>query len=581
MKKQDSFRWLCRVTGKKKYYVALLALMQALNGGSGVLYALLLRNIVDSAVQGDAAGFQRAALLTVLLVAGQILLRTGIRQLEEQSRASLENVLKSRLLHEILTRDFAAVSAVHSGEWLNRLTNDCAVVANHFTEILPGLVGMAVKMISAAVMLIVLDGRFAAVMLPAGAVMLLMTFFFRRQLKVLHKRVQEQDGHLRIFLQERLGAQMLLRSFAAETVTESDAAERMEAHKAARMKRILFSNVCNIGFLVCMHGMYLFGICYCSYGILKRTIGYGTLTAVTQLIAQIQMPFANISGYLPRFYAMLASAERLRDAERLAGDGGGAARPLAEMRSVYGCMTALGLRGVSFSYLPAAETVSGESRERLPAVLRNISLEVKKGEFIALTGPSGCGKSTLLKLLMCVYRPDAGVCWLRDGSGRETVLGPEWHRLFAYVPQGNQLMSGSIRSVVAFADPDASDDETRLRAALRTACAEEFVGALEHGADTLLGERGAGLSEGQMQRIAIARAVFSDSPVLMLDEATSALDAQTEEAVLRNLRQMTDRTVLIVTHRPAALGICDRVFRFSEDGMTEITQKETEQEHGI
>jgi ATP-binding cassette subfamily B protein len=139
--------------------------------------------------------------------------------------------------------------------------------------------------------------------------------------------------------------------------------------------------------------------------------------------------------------------------------------------------------------------------------------------------------------------------------------------LFAYVPQGNALMNGTIREVVSFADPDAAYDEARLKRALQIACAEEFVSELSDGADTLLGERGTGLSEGQMQRLSIARAIFSGSPVLLLDEATSALDADTEKQLLTNLRAMTDKTVVIVTHRPAALTICDRVLDFTENGV--------------
>lgn len=569
MKHQGTVRWLWRVTGRKKIYIAVLALLQGLLGGSGVLYALLLRKIVDAAVGGDAAGFRLAAVQTVGLVVMQILLHTAIRHLEERCRALVENTLKERLLHELLVRDYASVSAVHSGEWLNRLTGDCAVVANQFTDILPGIVGMTVRLVSAAVMLIVLEKRFALLLLPLGGVMLLLTLLCRRRLKSLHKSVQAQDGKLRIFLQERLGAQMLLRSFAAEPQTEREAAEKTAAHMAARMKKTRFSNLCSLGFLLWVYGLYLFGICYCGWGILHHTVSYGTLTAVTQLIAQIQSPFANLTGYLPRYYTMLASAERLTDAERFDPDCVRDPLPLSDVRQAYEQMTAMELRDVSFAYLPAADTVEDGARLPNPQAVSGISLSVRKGEFVALTGPSGCGKSTLLKLLTGIYRPAEGRRFLRMRNGTETGTDAAWHRLFAIVPQGNQLMSGSIRSVVAFSDPDAAGDDARIAAALRVACAAEFVGALEQGADTLLGERGAGLSEGQMQRLAIARAVFSDSPVLILDEATSALDAQTEQQVLRNLRQMTDRTVLIVTHRPAALQYCDRVLRFTEAGIRE------------
>ena len=164
---------------------------------------------------------------------------------------------------------------------------------------------------------------------------------------------------------------------------------------------------------------------------------------------------------------------------------------------------------------------------------------------------------------MGVYDPDEGERYIKDSEGKQQPLDMKWRRLFAYVPQGNQLMSGTIREIVSFADVSHREDDAAIYRALNIACAE-FVEELDDGIDTMLGERGTGLSEGQMQRIAIARAVFSDSPVLLLDEATSALDEGTESRLLENLKAMTDRTVIIVTHRPAALAICNRVVKFND-----------------
>ena len=568
--KHNAIKWLWQVTGKKKYYVGALMLVQALYGGSGVLYALLLRKIVDSAVDGNRPDFGRYCILTVLLVIGQVLLQAAVRFLEEQSRSSLENAFKSRLLDSILHKDFASVSAVHSGEWLNRLTNDCMVVANHFTEILPGIAGMVVKLISAAAMMIVLEPRFAAILIPAGIALVFLTYAFRKTLKRLHKQIQEKDGKLRIFLQERIASLMMIRSFAAEKQTKADAAEKMQAHKTARMRKNHFSNICNIGFLSGMEGMYLLGVCWCGYGILTGTISYGTLTAITQLISQIQSPFANITGYLPKFYAMTASAERLMEIETFEDDCAEPAKSVQEVQDFYqDALTEIGLSDVDFTYYPAADTVGKLSKETMPVVLQHISLAIHKGEYVAFTGHSGCGKSTIMKLLMCIYKPDSGERYVADGFGKKQSLDASWHRLFAYVPQGNQLMSGTIREIVTFADKAEYLSDEKIHQALQIACADEFIADLENGVDTLLGERGTGLSEGQMQRIAIARAVFSESPILLLDEATSALDERTEKQVLQNLRRMTDKTIVIVTHRPAALDICDRILEFTENGVIE------------
>ena len=571
--KQGAIKWLWNVTGRKKYYVAALMLVQAIHGSSGVLYALMLRNIVDSAVKSDRSGFIENCIWTALIVLGQVMLRAAIRFLEEQSRSSLENQFKSRLLDNILHKDFATVNAVHSGEWNNRLTNDCMVVANHFTEILPGIAGMAVKLISAGIMLIALQPKFAALLIPAGFVLLFMTYLFRKTLKRLHKLIQEKDGKLRIFLQERLGSLMMIRSFAAESQTETDANEKMKEHKSARMKKNHFSNLCNIGFQSGMQGMYLLGVCYCGYGIMTGVISYGTLTAVTQLISQIQSPFANITGYLPKFYAMTASAERLMEIEQFKDDNIENSADIREINRYYSEeLYSFGLKDAGFTYFPVVDDIKKLSKDDMPTVLKNISVKINKGEYVAFTGHSGCGKSTVLKLLMSIYKLDSGERFITDKSG-ESALTAHMRRLFAYVPQGNQLMSGTVRDIVSFADKTEMHNDEKIAEALRIACADGFISELENGIDTLLGERGTGLSEGQMQRIAIARAVFSESPILLLDESTSALDENTEKQVLENLRKMTDKTVVIVTHRPAALDICDRILEFTENGVIEKNGK--------
>ena len=546
-------RYIDEVVGAKKVYILILLLIQAALGVSSVLYALFLRDIVDGAVAHDFAVMVRSMCAFAGLVVCQLALRALSRHMSELACSTYENAFKSRLFGELLSRDFGSVTAIHSGEWMNRLTSDTAVVADGLASIVPGVAGAAVRIVGALTMILVIEARFAYILIPGGAVFAALTYVFRRHLKRLHKSVQERDGEVRVFLQEHLGSLMIVKAFAKERETESAAEQRMSAHKSARMKRNRFSNICNIGFGAVMNGAYVLGALYSAFGIYSGSVSYGTLMALLQLIGQVQSPFANITGYLPKYYAMLASAERLMDVERFAADD--AADPAQACEP----FTRLGLKSASFSYVPESDG------KHSPIVIKNFDFEIKTGEFVAFTGLSGCGKSTVLKLLMCLYALDGGErYYVTEGASGEEYhdLTAAMRPIFSYVPQGNQLMSGRIRNVVAFTDGGSANDDDAVWNALRVACAEEFVRTLPLGLDTVLGERGSGLSEGQMQRIAIARAVFSGQPVLLLDEATSALDAPTEKQLLANLRAMTDKTVIIITHRAETAAVCDREVKF-------------------
>ncbi len=554
--------WIAKVSGKGKLLVVILSILQIINGTTGVGYALFVRNIVDDAVAKNKTGFLLNALYFVLVVLLQILLFLIINRLTEYCKSYTENAFKERLFKGILENDFSYISSVHSGEWMNRLTNDTKVVADGFTDIIPSFIGMVVRFISAVIMIVFIDWRIVAFMVPLGVILAISAFFLKKKTKALHKDVQEADGVLRVFLQENIVSQLLIRSFFLEKEVLEDAKKHMNEHKKKRMKRIMFTSFTSMGFRLSLNAMYILGVCYGGYGILNDTISYGTLLAITQLVNQLQTPIVGMTGVIPRIYTTIASAERLMEVNQLGETANEECIKTEDIRKIYDeSFEKIELKDVEYTYYPASSNTFELSKEKMPIALNDFSMQIKKGQYVAFVGHSGCGKSTVLKLLMCIYKPDKGEALISVSNSSEN-LTRKWRNLFAYVPQGNFLMSGTIREIVCFANRNKMQDENAIGQALKIADAEKFVYELEDGIDTLLGERGTGLSEGQMQRLAIARAVFSERPILLMDEATSSLDEETEKQVLQNLRSMTNKTVIIVTHRAAVLEICDDVIKF-------------------
>ena len=489
--------------------------------------------------------FLKFVIILGLIMVGQIAARGVIRFLDEYVRSGMENVIKTRLYETILSRKYSAITAFHTGELLNRITNDAVVVADGFVQIIPGIIAMLVKLVGAAAVLFVLDYRFSVIFFAGGGLVLIFTTLFRRVMKKLHKDVQAADGVLRSYLSENLGSLMVLKTFGAERKSIDTSKQYMDKHRFMRMKRNRFSNICNVGFGLVMNGGYIFGLCWCSFGILHGSITYGTLSAVLQLVDQLWAPLANMTGYLPKFYGMLSSAERCMELETLEEEHVESQFSRDYCRELYKDMTAIECKNITFRYED-------------DIILENADISIGKGELITIMGNSGAGKSTLLKLLLAIYEPEKGTLELKTDK-ESYALTEKYRKMFAYVPQGNFLMSGNVTSAIASLDDTNADvDMDKVRAVAHIACADTFVEKLEHGYDTLIGERGMGISEGQAQRLAIARALYTDAPVLLLDEATSALDEQIEKKVLKNIRELTDKTVIIVSHRKAVLEVCDR-----------------------
>lgn len=543
--KNPAMSWIFGVSGKLKLGVLLLVLLNSAISISAVAFALVLREAIDGAVSGNKMVFLKFVIILGLIMVGQIAARGVIRFLDEYVRSGMENVIKTRLYETILSRKYSAITAYHTGELLNRITNDAVVVADGFVQIIPGIIAMLVKLAGAAAVLFVLDYRFSVIFFAGGGLVLIFTTLFRRVMKKLHKDVQAADGVLRSYLSENLGSLMVLKTFGAERKSIDTSKQYMDKHRFMRMKRNKFSNICNVGFGLVMNGGYIFGLCWCSFGILHGSITYGTLSAVLQLVDQLWAPLANMTGYLPKFYGMLSSAERCMELETLEEEHVESQFSRDYCRELYKDMTAIECKNITFRYED-------------DIILENADISIGKGELITIMGNSGAGKSTLLKLLLAIYEPEKGTLEIKTEK-ESYALTEKYRKMFAYVPQGNFLMSGNVTSAIASLDDTNADvDMDKVKAVAHIACADTFVEKLEHGYDTLIGERGMGISEGQAQRLAIARALYTDAPVLLLDEATSALDEQIEKKVLKNIRELTDKTVIIVSHRKAVLEVRDR-----------------------
>lgn len=549
MKRASSILWMTKHIRRHIPALLLMVAVDVVQALFWVLFALGTQQVIDTAVSGDQSAFLRACLQQGVISAVLIISLALFRHLKDSLSARLDRSWKKYMLHILLHAEYEEVSAYHSGELVNRLSNDIRVMNDGLLSALPNLASLVTRLVAALVVLLGMMPGFGLGIIGAGVLVLIVTALMRRKLKALHKRVSEADGIVASFIQEALEKLLLVQAMDIGDEMEKRAGAHLDSRYKVQMIRKNVSLVANTGVSIFAYVTSFVALVVCAYLLLHGQMSFGELTAVTQLVTQLRAPMVNLSGIFPQYVAMTAAAERLMELDAL---GAKKDPECLDRNDLYNTMTCIGAEELTFAY--DRDVVLSEAKFSLP-----------KGAFSVVTGPSGVGKSTVLKLLLGIWKPKNGRLYLEKENGNRISLDRSTRGLFAYVPQGNLLFSGTLRENLLVVNPQATEEE--IRRAVYVSAMEEYLDQLPEGLDTVLGENSAGLSEGQAQRLAIARAILGDAPILLLDEATSALDARTEELVLERIRALPGKTCIAVTHRPAAVELADWEMELNQAGI--------------
>ncbi|MCI9617596.1 MAG: ABC transporter ATP-binding protein [Eubacterium sp.] len=554
MKDSNSLRWIIKNGKKQIPKIIILSISNMILALVSTGLALVSKYAIDAAQKAANAKtdlefthYRNLIILfgiaILLIISGRLLLRIFAQSLTIKVQASMEMQMRTSLFNKILSKKYDRINSYHSGELMNRMTSDIKIVTDGITTIVPNMLYFITQFVGAFAVLIIFDWKFTMVFIVAGIVISAVTLLFRRKLKSLHKEVQETDGRVRSFFQEAIESILVVKTFRVEESFGKKGDELQIINYDAKMKRRRISICANAGFSFVFNMGYLLALVWCALKVCANTMTYGTLTAVLQLISLIQTPFVNITKVVPQYYSILASAERIMEIEEIEEEES-FGEPIS-VKAFYECFQKAGFEGIQFNY----------GRE---SVLEEGEAWFNKGDFVAIRGISGIGKSTLMKMLLGVFQPNEGHIRLYKDNGEYVEAGPDTRGLFSYVPQGNYLFSGTLRENILLINPCATEEE--INEALEISDIKEFVQTLPEGLDTVIGEKGLGISEGQAQRLAIARALLSKAPILLLDEATSALDAETEQNVLKRIKLLNQKTCIIITHKAAALDVCNKEF---------------------
>lgn len=538
----------------------------------GIYNVTVSKSLIDSAISGDSEGTIRWLIVMLVITLISMLSSPITSFMSTHSSTKLTQNIQRKIYQHIQCSDWLEQSKFHSVSLLTRVTSDVSNISSAILGTIPSLVSLTVTLFGSFYTLISWAPSIAFAAVFIGPFLILVGKYFSSKLKDLYKEAQEEDVKYRSFMQESIQNIMIVKTFCMEKVNMHRLIEIQNNKYKIAMRNTRLSTMTSMSMSFCSSLAYFTIFTWGVLNIAKGISTYGTFTGMLQLYSKVQSPFSSLASMIPGLISTIAAAERLMEIEAIPVEKMADEKELDNITSLEVALDSISNKVSSNFNKPniVFDNVSFAYKAN-NNILNNINLTIESGETIAFVGPSGEGKTTIIRLILSLINPTEGNVLLSEGNLVKEI-NRNYRELISYVPQGNTLFSGSIRDNLKYGNPNASDDE--IKVALSNACAIDFVNELEDGLDTMIGEKGVGISEGQAQRIAIARSFLRERPILILDEATSALDPETEVNVLKAVRALpTKPTCIIITHRPSALNICNRIIKLEKGNLREVSRE--------
>ena len=534
-------KWLIRYT---KPYIPALGLLMLFSVGAsliGVYMSVIGKNIIDTATSGGK--ITGLIILYVAIILAVQIGNAGSSLMTVYVNEKFSFGVRKQVYEKIINSCWDKISKYHTGDLMTRLTSDTGTIADGIATVFPQIITLLIELVVTFFTLFYYEPFLAIFALCLAPIAGLMSTWLGKKMKRLQVKVQESESEYRSFITESLSNILVLKAFCGEDYASDRLTELRDQRFYWVFKKAKLSLGASTSMGLAFQCGYLVAFSWGAIGLSLKTITYGTMSVFLTLINRIQAPIIQLANMLPKIVSILASAGRVMELQNLPVENRIEEHITAEDVGVE-------VSGLSFSY----------GKER---ILDEAELKIVPGEFVAIVGESGIGKTTLVRLMMSFLQSPEGIIRFYNNKGETEIANGGSREFISYVPQGNTLFSGTIAHNVRMGKQDATDEE--VIEALKAACAYDFIREMPQGINTVIGERGHGLSEGQAQRISIARAIIHSAPFMVLDEATSALDEKTELAVLESIRKLTPTpTCLLITHRRSVLDYCDREIRIDD-----------------